>query len=205
MGEGLRYVRQTPAVLTTLVLLAAVSAFVLNFNILIPVLARSVLKGSAGTYGTLLATVGTGSLIGALLLASASRQGPRRELIPLGAAVVSLAVFFLGFTHSFPPAAALAFIGGLAMILFAPSSNSVVQMQVPDQLRGRVMSVHAMVFAGSSPIGAMLTGGVMDLWGPAAGFFVGGSLGLLAMAAIVLWARRLGPEPPAALSQGHRM
>jgi len=205
IGEGLRYVRQTPTVLTTLVLLAAVSAFVLNFNILIPVLARSVLKGSAGTYGTLLATVGTGSLIGALLLASASRQGPRRELIPLGAAVVSLAVFFLGFTHSYPPAAALAFIGGLAMILFASSSNSVVQMQVPDQLRGRVMSVHAMVFAGSSPIGAILTGGVMDLWGPAAGFFVGGSLGLLATAAIVLWARRLGPKPPAALSQGHRM
>lgn len=200
--EGLTYIRQTPAVLSTLALLGAVSAFVLNFNILIPVLARSVLQGSAGTYGTLLATVGGGSLLGALLLASASRQGARREWIPASAVVVSLAVMCLGFTRSYPPAAGLAFLGGLAMIIFASSSNSVVQTLVPDQLRGRVMSVHAMLFAGSTPIGAMLTGGVMDLWGPPAGFFVGGSLGLLATAVIVLWARRL--DPAAALRHDHR-
>ncbi len=197
IGEGLRYIRQTPAVLGTLALLGAVSAFVLNFNVLIPVLARSVLQGSAGTYGALLATVGSGSLIGALLLASASRQGPRSELIPAAAVVVSVAVIGLGFTRSYPLAAGFAFLGGLAMIVFASSSNSVVQTLVPDQLRGRVMSVHAMLFAGSTPIGAMLTGGVMDLWGPPAGFFVGGSLGLLATAAISLWARGLRSEEPA--------
>jgi MFS family permease len=205
IGEGLTYVRQTPAVLTTLALLGAVSTFVLNFNILIPVLARSVLKGSAGTYGTLLAAVGAGSLIGALLLASASRQGPRRELIPIGAAVVSLAVLLLGFTHSYPPAAGLAFVGGLAMILFTSSGNSFVQMLVPDQLRGRVMSVYAVVFAGSSPFGALLIGGAMDLWGPPAGFFVGGSLGVLATVVILLWARRLRLDPEAERGEGHRM
>jgi predicted MFS family arabinose efflux permease len=76
------------------------------------------------------------------------------------------------------------------MILFTSSSNSIVQTLVPDQLRGRVMSVHAMLFAGSTPVGALLTGGVMDLWGPQMGFWVGGSMGLLAIVAVVLWVRR---------------
>jgi MFS family permease len=193
IGEGLTYVRQTPAVLTTLALLGAISTFVLNFNILIPVLARLVLGSGAGTYGSLLATVGAGSLIGAVFLASASRYGPRKELIPTGAAAVSLAVLLLGLTHNYLPAAALAFIGGLSMILFTSSGNSFVQMNVPDHLRGRVMSVYALVFAGSSPFGALLIGGTMDLWGPAAGFYVGGVLGLLATAVIVAWSRRLAP------------
>jgi MFS family permease len=190
IGEGLRYVRETPIVLTTLVMLGLVSAFVLNFNVLIPVLARSVLQGSAGVYGSLLAVLGAGSLIGALFLASASRFGPRQELMYAGAVVVSLAVLSLGFAKSYLVAAGLAFVGGAAMILFTSSSNSIVQTLVPDQLRGRVMSVHAMLFAGSTPVGALLTGGVMDLWGPQMGFWVGGSMGLLAIVAVVLWVRR---------------
>jgi MFS family permease len=192
IGEGLRYVRHTPPVLTTLVLAGLVSAFVLNFNILVPVLARGVLKAGAGTYGSLMALVGTGSLIGALFVASASRHGPRRELIQIGAVAVSLAVLCLGFARSYPVAAALVFTGGLSMVLFTSTNNSFVQMQVPDELRGRVMSVHTMLFVGSTPLGAMLTGGVMDLWGPAAGFLTAGSLGLLAVAAVGLWARRAG-------------
>jgi MFS family permease len=190
IGEGLRYVHETPMVLTTLVMLGLVSASVLNFNVLIPVLARSVLAGSAGTYGSLLAVLGTGSLLGALFLASASRFGPRRELMYAGALLVCLAVLCLGFTRTYLAAAGFAFIGGASMIFFASSSNSIVQMLVPDHLRGRVMSVHAMLFAGSTPVGALLTGGVMELWGPRAGFVVGGSLGLVAIAAVTVWARR---------------
>lgn len=191
IGEGLQYVRRTPPVLVTLALAGLVSAFVLNFNIFVPVLARGVLKGSAGTYGSLMALVGAGSLVGALFVASASRYGPRQELIRAGAVGVSLAVVCLGFARSYPVAAVLAFSGGLAMVLFTSSNNSFVQMLVPDDLRGRVMSVHTTVFVGSSPVGALLTGGVMDLWGPSAGFFVAGSLGLLAVAAVSVWARRL--------------
>jgi predicted MFS family arabinose efflux permease len=101
-------------------------------------------------------------------------------------------VLCLGFARSYPVAAALVFTGGLSMVLFTSTNNSFVQMQVPDELRGRVMSVHTMLFVGSTPLGAMLTGGVMDLWGPAAGFLTAGSLGLLAVAAVGLWARRAG-------------
>jgi MFS family permease len=146
-----------------------------------------------------MASLGSGSFLGALSLAAASREAMLRRLIYAGAVTVSVMVLLLGFTHSFALAAVLAFVAGLGMIIYAASTNSFVQMLVPDQLRGRVMSVHAMLFAGATPIGALLIGGVMDLWGPAAGFLTGGSLGLLATLTVRLWARRLArPGGPAA-------
>lgn len=189
--EGLAYVRRTPDILATLVLLAAISMFVLNFNILAPVMAREVLGGTAQTFGLLMAALGAGSFLGAVSLAAASRHGPGRGLIYTGAVTISLMVFLLGFARSFHVAATLSFIAGLGMIVFAATSNSFVQVLVPDNLRGRVMSIYSMLFAGSSPIGALLIGGVMDLWGPRAGFWVGGALGLLAIVAVTLWSRRL--------------
>jgi MFS family permease len=195
--EGLTFIGRTPEILTTLVLLAAISAFVLNFNILVPVMARTVLGGTPQTFGFLMAALGAGSFLGAISLAAASRGGPRRSLIYAGAATVSLAVLALGFTHSVSLAAVLAFVAGLGMIVYAATSNSFVQVMVPDDLRGRVMSVYSMLFAGSTPIGALLIGGVMDVWEPRAGFLVGGLLGLLAFGVVALWTRRLthGPGP----------
>lgn len=189
--EGLRYIVRTPAVLTALALLGAVSTAVLNFNVLMPVLARSVLRGDARSYGLLMAAMGVGAFTGALVLAGASRLGPRWELRYGGAAAVSLAVLGMGFVGDLRLAAGLAGVAGFSMIAFTATTNTSVQVLVPDNLRGRVMSVYTLLFAGSTPAGALLTGGVMDLWGPRAGFFVAGFLGILAVVAIGLWARRL--------------
>jgi len=190
--EGLTYVRETPAVLTTLVLLAAVSLFVLNFSTLVPVLARQVLRGDARTFGLLLSVLGSGSFVAALTLAAASRRGPSQRTILAGALTVSVMVFALGFASVFAVAAVFAFLGGAGMIVFSTASNSFVQVLVPDELRGRVMAIYSMLFAGTSPAGALLVGGVMDLWGPRAGFLVGGSCGLIAVAGVSWWRMRLG-------------
>jgi MFS family permease len=199
--EGLSYVRRTSDILTTLVLLAAISTFVLNFNIFIPVMARQILGGTARTFGLLMAALGAGSFIGAITLAAASRRGPTKRLIHAGAAAVSLMVLVLGIARGFYLTAALACVAGLGMITFAATSNSFVQVRVPDDLRGRVMSIYSTLFAGSSPLGALLIGGSMDLWGPRAGFIIGGSLGLLATAAVGLWVRTLPASPPNSAGQ----
>lgn len=189
--EGLGYVRRTPEMLTTLVLLAAISTFVLNFsNVLIPVMARAILAGDAQTFGLLMSALGAGSFLAAIILAAASRRGPETGLIYAGAVASSLTVFMLGFVRGFHQAAVLSFIAGVSMVVFSASSNSFVQALVPDHLRGRVMSIYSVLFAGVAPLGALLTGGVMDLWGPRAGFLVGGSLGLLAIVTVALWSRK---------------
>jgi MFS family permease len=193
--EGLAYVRGTPSILTLMVLLAAISTFVLNFSsVLVPVMARAILGGSAHTFGLLMSALGAGSFLGAITLAAASRRGPDRGLIHTGAVVVTLMVLVLGFVRTFYQAATLLFVAGFSMIVFSATANSFVQALAPDHLLGRVMSIYSVLWAGITPVGALLIGGIMDLWGPRAGFVVGGSLGLLSIVVVTWWSRRLIPR-----------
>jgi MFS family permease len=192
--EGLVYVLGSPTLLTTMVLLAAVSTFVLNFgSVLVPVLARGLLRGSAQTFGLLMSSLGAGAFTGALTLAASSRRGPNRGMINAGALVVTLMVLALGFVQTFPQGAVLLFVSGFSMIVFSATANSYVQSMAPDHLLGRVMSIHSVLWVGITPVGALLTGAVMDLWGPRAGFWIGGSLGLISIAVVTWWTRRYRP------------
>jgi len=191
--EGLAYVRGTPRILTLMVLLAAISTFVLNFSsVLVPVMARAILGGSAHTFGLLMSALGAGSFLGAITLAAASRRGPERGLIYAGAVVVTLMVLVLGFVRTFHQAATLLFVAGFSMIVFSATASSFVQALAPDHLLGRVMSIYSVLWAGITPVGALLIGGIMDLWGPRAGFVVGGSLGLLSIVVVTWWSRGRG-------------
>jgi hypothetical protein len=66
----------------------------------------------------------------------------------------------------------------MGMVLFTATANSTVQLETPDPLRGRVMSVYALLFNGLAPFGALMMGAIIDAWGPPAGMFVGGAVGL---------------------------
>lgn len=188
--EGLAYVRGTPSILTVMVLLAVISTFVLNFSsVLVPVMARAILGGSAHTFGLLMSALGAGSFLGAITLAAASRRGPDRGVIHTGAVVVTLMVLVLGFVRTFHQAATLLFVAGFSMIVFSATANTFVQTLAPDHLLGRVMSIYSVLWAGITPVGALLTGGIMDVWGPRAGFVVGGSLGLLSIVVVTWWSR----------------
>jgi hypothetical protein len=64
-----------------------------------------------------------------------------------------------------------------------------VQLTVPDELRGRVMSLHTLMFAGMTPFGAFMVGGVTQALGPRAGFLVTGAGGFVSVAGLALWWR----------------
>jgi MFS family permease len=195
IGEGLAYVRATPSILTVLALLAAISTFALNFsNVLVPVLARAMLEGSAHTFGLLMSALGAGSFAGAVSVA-ASRRGPDRRVINAGGIAVTTMVLALGFVRTFEQAAALLAVAGFSMIVFSATANAYVQARVPDFLLGRVMSIYSVLWAGVTPVGALLIGGIMDLWGPRAGFVAGGALALLSIAVVTWWSRRIIAQP----------
>jgi hypothetical protein len=75
-----------------------------------------------------------------------------------------------------------------------------VQITVPDELRGRIMGLYALVFAGMTPIGSLLMGSIAERWGVAVACMVGGVIGTLLISALTLaWRRRperAGPTPP---------
>lgn len=194
--EGVAYVRATPSILTVMALVAAISTFALNFsNVLVPVLAHAILGGSAHTFGLLMSALGAGSFAGAVSLAATSGRGPERGVIVAGGTVVTTMVLALGLVRSFPQAAALLFVAGFAMIVFSATANAYVQARVPDPLLGRVMSIYSVLWAGVTPVGALLSGGIMDLWGPRAGFVAGGALALSSIAVVTWWSRRAIAPP----------
>jgi MFS family permease len=156
LGEGLGYVRETPTIRLAITVLAIVAVVGMNMSVVMPLLARDVLRGGAEVYGFLMAASGTGSLLSALGIAFARRPDLRRALI--GATTFGLALVGLGLVAILPVSLALMAVLGWSMISLAATTNTLIQLSVPDALRGRVMSVYTTVFAGSTPLGGILAG-----------------------------------------------
>jgi MFS family permease len=197
LAEGLRYVRQTPLVLLAVLVVGGVATFGMNFNVLMPAFAADDLASGAAGYGFLMAASGVGSLIAALSLAFRGR--PRTSRIATGAIVLGLASVAMATTTVYPVAVALMVVVGYGGISMAATANATIQLAVPDDLRGRVMSVYTTIFAGSVPLGGLLMGAIASGYGPPAAIAIGGILsGLVGLAAAVwLRARRESSRRPA--------
>jgi len=187
--EGLRYAARTPPTGLVLSLLLAVSLFILNYNVLVPLLARDVLHAGAHGFGLLMAALGAGAVGGAVALAALGRERPSLTALVTPALVLGIASVSLGLTRDFRLAAAVLFVMGFAGILFMAGSNTTLQMTVPDELRGRLMSLYMLVFVGVTPFGSLLSGAITQAFGVPAGFVAGGGLGLISVLAVVAWWR----------------
>jgi MFS family permease len=189
--QGLRYAAATPLVGLILGLLFVVSLFVLNFNVLVPLVARDVLHEGARGFGLLMASLGLGAVAGAIALAAMTSTRPPLSLIVAAALVTAAGLLGLSVVRHFWVAAAALAVMGFAQIFFMASCNTTVQVTAPDHLRGRVMSLYAMVFVGVHPFGALLAGGLAEKWGVGAACVWGGVMGLcLVLALTLLWRRR---------------
>jgi len=192
---GLSYARTTPRVRLILALLLAVSVFLINHNVLVPLLARSVLGLGANGFGLLMSFLGAGALAGAAAIAIAGKQRPPLSLVAGSAIAMALAILMLGLIRSFTGAAAALTLAGLAQILFLTSCNTTLQLTVPNELRGRIMSLYTFVFAGVTPIGAFFAGALAEVAGVPAAFVAGGVIGLVCIFGL-LWEVRHRPDGP---------
>ena len=183
LREGFDYVRSTPVVLLAVAVVGLVSTFGMNFTVLIPPLAKDVLHSDAAGYGFLRAAAGAWSLTAALGIAFSRRA--RAAMIVLGAFVLGVAEVVTGLSGVFwISLIAMAFtgVGGIAM---AATANTVIQLRVPDALRGRVMGIYLAVFAGSTPIGGILMGTIAATAGVETALVIGGAIA--ALVAILGW------------------
>ncbi|MCC6945037.1 MAG: MFS transporter [Thermomicrobiales bacterium] len=197
--EGFAYVRATPVVALTMVMVAFGGIFALNFNVWMPLLAKIEFGGGAGAFGLMMASLGLGSLVGALFLAFKVRSPrPRRMLIT--AAVLGLSEIVMGVAAHLgvpvPLALVIVIVIGFAMTSTMAMANTVVQSTAPLELRGRVMSIYMTLFAGSVPFGAALAGVVSEKLGASVSIALGGSM-ILAVSLCLLIFSRLGHIEPA--------
>jgi len=186
LAEGLRYVRNTPIIALCVFVIGVISGVAMNFNVIIPPLARLTLQIGAPGLGALMAAVGFGSLTGALTVAAL--REPRRSMIVIGGALLGIFSVAAGAAASSTgslavPLTALALFGaGFGAISMAATANASIQTTTPPALRGRVMSVYTTVFAGSTPIGGLATGAVVAALGATGALGVAGALAVAAAA-----------------------
>ncbi len=187
LKEGLAFIRRTPNVLILIIIVGIMGTFGFNFNVWIPVMARQYLGVGAEGYGVLMAALGLGALTASFSLAMSGRQPSHQRIIT---SMAAFAVFEAGVALSHWYVLSLVLMGatGLFMIRVMASSNTYVQLNTPDHLRGRVMSVYLVVFAGTAPIGYLLTGWLGSLIGTPGSMFVGAAL--VGASALVVWLYR---------------
>lgn len=176
IAEGLRYVKSTPKVKFIMLLIGVVSITVINFNILIPYFAKQVFMLKEAAFGGLSAAFGLGCMIGALRQASSPK--PERNLRLAALALPITNVMFAMSPNMYVGAGALV-VCGFAMMSCLVSANSLIQLSIPNELRGRVMSLYTTVLVGSAPIGAALEGYAISSHGP-----FGPHLGVVVLSAL---------------------
>ena len=192
LAGGVGYAWRTPLVRQLLLLVFLVAAFGINFQALVPALARLVLGLGPLGYGSLMGALGSGALLGALVLLKSPVVRPRRVLF--GAFLLGLALLLLPLARGFFAAAGLLALTGFAMVILLVSANATLQTLVPEELRGRVVALYSLVLLGSGPPGMYLTGLAFDLAGRAAPAWLGALvLAVAAYFATRPWPARLTP------------
>jgi MFS family permease len=178
--EGLLYVWNHKETRYLMFLVAATSFFSMPYMVLMPILADQVLHGGAKGLGILMGLSGVGSVVGALLLAF-RKPNPTKILSRIAFAAFGFGAFLIAFSfaESFWIAGLLVIPVGFCMVSQMATSNTRVQAGVPNQLRGRVMSVFGMMFMGVMPFGALAAGHVASYVGAPMTVRIGGIMTLL--------------------------
>jgi MFS family permease len=188
--EGIAYAWRTPRVRTILLLVAVSSVFGMSYSVLMPAIARDVLGGGQRTLGFLMGSAGAGAVVGALSIARRRSTRHSRGIV-LGAMIlfgVSLVAF--SFSRRFWISATILVVTGAAMIVQMATSNAFLQLVAPQALRGRVVSLYALMFLGMAPFGSLLSGSLAKLWGTPMAVRLGGAVCLAAALAFGLGALR---------------
>ncbi|MDX6440074.1 MAG: hypothetical protein QOF45_2657 [Gaiellaceae bacterium] len=184
--EGISWALASPQMRLVLLIVTVVSTVGFNFHVLLPLLASATLHTGPEVFGILSAFFGGGALLGALLSAALGRAS--WKVLVLGTGGFSLSLLALAPVTTVWACAVLLFVTGTCFTLWTSNANSILQLNAPDHLRGRVVSLYLWAFAGFAPIGGLFAGWLVDVGGTQLSFTVAGVTGL---AMTALTARQL--------------
>ncbi len=186
MKEGVIYLASVPQFRALMALVVAMTIFGWSYSVNLPVVADKILGGDSSTYAALLSANGAGALVAAITQAAFSHKFDPRNMIFTGIAVFIVSILIIPFcTVSWP--ILLCLVGtGWGIITFFITANTYLQHRVPDSLRGRVMGIYTLSFAGLFPFGSLLAGFLAHAFGVKAAFLTSG-FALLVIAGIVYY------------------
>jgi MFS family permease len=162
LSDGASYVWGSPILRTMLLLALVPMVLALPYMALMPIFAQEVLDSGAGGYGLLMSAGGIGAVVGTLTLASfnsVSRKGP---IVLGGIFVLGLSLMLFALSRSFELSLLLMVVAGAAQMVYMTTNQTILQLIVPDEFRGRVMGIY-MLNMGFVPFGSLMAGGLADL------------------------------------------
>ncbi len=188
-----------------LAMMVVFSSVCFNFNILLPLLAKTTLDAGPRTFGIISACFGAGALVGALSAAAIARAS--WKVMFIGAGGFGLCELAIAPFHSTAVVGVLLFVCGVFFTSYTANSNAAIQLASPDYIRGRVLGLYYYAWNGLAPLGALLVGWMCDRGGTELAFFVGGTttllitaLGAAAVKRPLRTRRRLRAKPVAELA-----
>jgi len=168
-----------------LLLMTLVAVLAMPFFVLIPILARDVLGRGALGFGMLYSSGGLGALLGGLTLARRLQRRPPMPSFLGGLGVFLGGLMGLGLCRNYYLALVFICLAGFGMVTLMSTGNSLLQLNVPDELRGRMMGLFGLIVMGFAPMGMMVYGVVAHYTGPGLAI-AGGSLVAAAGCGVVL-------------------
>jgi MFS family permease len=174
LRDGFRYAWGFVPIRAILSVMAVISLFGMSYHVLLPVFAKETLSGGPHTLGFLMGSTGVGAVCGAFVMASRRSPAGLEKLLPSAAGLFGLGLIVMSFSRSPLFSYAVMAVIGLGMMTFMIACNTLIQTLVDEDKRGRVMSLYAMAFMGTTPLGSLLVGSLASRIGAPRAAAIGG-------------------------------
>lgn len=184
--EGIGYAARHRTIIGLLLLTVTLTVFGSAYQTLLPAFIDRELKAGAAAYGVINGAIGVGAVLGSLLVARTGNRGQRGMYLSRAILIYPLVLAVFAFTSTYVGALALAFALGFGFLVVSTNINSLLQLNVSDEMRGRVLSLYTLVFFGISPFGNLLAGSLAQAWTNSATIALTAAVTLLG-AAVILW------------------
>lgn len=185
--KGMDFIKSNRDFINVIVLIAVFSLVGLPYITLLPVFAAEVFQEGAKGFGFLVGASGIGALAAALYIAAKGNIMDKTRFMSWSGLCFSFALLIFALSENFWFSLFVIMLGGWGMVSYLASANSYLQVSVPDELRGRIMSVYSFVFLGTVPIGNAIMGIVADIIGTTNAVLASG---IICVAASALFARK---------------
>ncbi len=165
LAEGLRYIWQHKTILALIIIAMVIALFGSNFSTLMPVVARDVLGRDEVAYGMMGMALGIGSIIGTSIVAYLSTRPGRGRRLNQVNLIFPLTLLAFALSKSYSLSLFTLVLVGISFIPQLSLCNMLIQSIIPDEIRGRVMSIYSLVIFGTFPLGALIAGSIAEVLG----------------------------------------
>jgi MFS family permease len=156
--QGYRYLRRSPALSSVIILMALISLMVTPYTTLFPVYAKTIFKGNVTTFSWLNSISGLGALMGAVYLTTLKTNKNLLKIIAIAGLLLSANLVLFSYTRNLGLALFFVMLAEGGMLILISASNTYIQTNVEEKMRGRVISYFVMAFSGMQPIGSLIIG-----------------------------------------------